>query len=143
MRILNQMGPSSSEAAAVGVIQLCGEVLNHCHVVLRGAKSVETELASLIEELTNRQGLMTTVRDICGSSGPEFDLSLRGKERVEPVHERMHSAIKYYEDLVQKLRGIVVSISGADPKSSSTSEPALQSQIDMGSKRKLDRIAKA
>lgn len=137
------MDPFSTSAAALGVIQLCGEVINHCHAVLRGAKVIEAELTSLVEELANLQDLMTTVQDACGSSGPEVNLSLRGKERAKPIYERMHSAIKHYEELIKQLRGIVASIAGADHDARSTIEQAPEGHIDVAPKSKLNRIVQA
>lgn len=136
------MDPFSTASAALGVIQLCAEVINHCHVVLCGAKSIEAELASLVQELANLQGLMTTVQE-SSPSGPGFNLSPQGKARAEPVYERMHSAIKHYEDLVKRLRTIVVNISGASKGAHSISGSASESRIVVGSKGTVDGIVKA
>ena len=135
--------PFSTSAAALGVIQLCIEVIKHCHTVLRGAQSIEADLASLVEELTNLQGLMETVRENCGSTGPGLDLSEEAKSKARPIYERMHSAVKHYESLLQKLRGMILSISGSKRGSGAPSGSTPASHIDVVPKGRIDKVRKA
>jgi tetratricopeptide (TPR) repeat protein len=129
----------STAAAAVGVISLCEEVITHCRLVLRGAKSIEAELNILIDELANLRSLMTSVHESCS----EHNLSSRGKERAERVHELMRPTIKHYEDLVKRLHMIVLNISEANHDTHPPTEPILGSQIDVQLRGRLDRIVKA
>lgn len=100
--------------------------------MLRGAKSIEAELTTLVDELANLRSLMTSVHESCTAS--EYNLSSKGKERVERVHERMRPAIKHYEDLIKTLRAIVLNISGANHDTCPPTAPILESQIDVQSR---------
>ena len=143
VHILNQMEPFSTIATALGVFQLCGEVIENCRKVICGAKTIESELLSLVQELENLRSLMTTVHESCQPLGLEFTLSPSGAARARLVDARMQSAINLYRDLVQQLDTIVIKISGEGHTSRPSRDRTPATQPDMSSKGSLDRIAKA
>lgn len=135
------MEPFSTASAAIGVIGLCEEVITHCRVVLRGAKAIEAELNALVEELANLQNLMKSVHESITTS--EYQLSAKGKERAERIHELIRPTIKHYEHLVKRLHKIILKISGANHDTRPPTEPVQGSEIDVQLKGRFDRIVKA
>ena len=130
----------STSAAALGVADLCGKIIKRCHVVWKGAKTIENEITELIEELTGVESLLKSVAETANASA---NLSLGSKEKADRVCKRMLPIIKHYVSLMERLNAIVLRVSGVKGGNTSTLQSSTASPIGVQPGNRIDRILKA